>query len=250
MQKMEGRPKKPDPVSIPGASKAYRERIKRVMKQNQGSHIADLHNNGRLGLHRTIAQVHAAYTETIFRELLAHPSSAVQEAAAHIRRGGEGGVAQILSDPLDDDAESRHPSLPIPPTPPPARPSPAAVATASEDSAHPVRSEIQTKRSSISRRPPSHPVAPYACPFETRGEEEKVRRVEVQGKSAAELLAESERMLLMGIGGPPVRRRMRQGRRPRVVAGELGDIKPIRSLPSNRPGAACAPVTLPGIGGA
>eukprot|EP00756_Hemistasia_phaeocysticola_P038153 Hpha_TRINITY_DN16740_c2_g3::TRINITY_DN16740_c2_g3_i1::g.79894::m.79894 len=232
--------------SIPGASKMYRSRIKETMKQNQGSHIADLHNNGRRGLHQTIAQCHAAYTQAIQRELLSHPSSAVQEAAAHLRHSG--GVAFALSNPLSDDSEPPPPRESLPPAPPPPRTAPAPVLANLTSSTEPGRS-AQPPPTAAARRPVSRPYAPYACPFE---EEEKVGRrvrVEVEGKSAQELLAESERLLLMGIGGPPVRRRGRQCPRPKLIAGELGDMKSIKNLPRNVPGKANAPVTLPGIGG-
>eukprot|EP01063_Lacrimia_lanifica_P018951 TRINITY_DN2593_c0_g1_i1.p2 TRINITY_DN2593_c0_g1~~TRINITY_DN2593_c0_g1_i1.p2 ORF type:complete len:219 (+),score=41.14 TRINITY_DN2593_c0_g1_i1:82-738(+) len=62
-------------------SHVQREKIKRVMRQNQAGHIADLHNDGRCALHRTIAQAHHGYAELIKKELTCRPGALVKKAA-------------------------------------------------------------------------------------------------------------------------------------------------------------------------
>lgn len=69
--------------AIPGAPPRYRQKIKTLMSQNRAHHIADLHNNGRLAEHRTIAQAANGYSQLIKKELMAHPSDAVNIAAGY-----------------------------------------------------------------------------------------------------------------------------------------------------------------------
>ena len=51
-----------------------RERLKVLMKQGRAEHIADLHNDGKCGLHRTIAQAHLGFAQVIRKERVTRAS--------------------------------------------------------------------------------------------------------------------------------------------------------------------------------
>eukprot|EP01060_Flectonema_neradi_P018902 TRINITY_DN25862_c0_g1_i1.p1 TRINITY_DN25862_c0_g1~~TRINITY_DN25862_c0_g1_i1.p1 ORF type:complete len:191 (+),score=29.57 TRINITY_DN25862_c0_g1_i1:27-575(+) len=57
------------------------------MRQNEASHMADLHNDGRVGLHRTIAQAHHGYCQLIQKELMMKPSAYTRRLARRLAAG-------------------------------------------------------------------------------------------------------------------------------------------------------------------
>ena len=83
--------------------KAYRERMKKVMRQNEASHMADLHNDGRVGLHRTIAQAHRGYCQFIRKELMMKPSAHTRRLARRLAAGEN--VDNIIVDPCEGVAK-------------------------------------------------------------------------------------------------------------------------------------------------
>ena len=53
---------------MPVSREERQARLQCLMRQGQAGHIADLHNNGRCALHRTISQAHHGYAQAIRKE--------------------------------------------------------------------------------------------------------------------------------------------------------------------------------------
>ncbi|KAJ9451312.1 hypothetical protein DIPPA_16271 [Diplonema papillatum] len=93
------------------AHRAYRDKVGTLMRQNKADHIADMHNNGRVGQHRTQAQAHLGYLQLIKKELKARHvqqgQASVVSAARAIEQGGDDtrcGLESSGSDGSEADA--------------------------------------------------------------------------------------------------------------------------------------------------